>query len=272
MKFLIKIMVIFCCLYPLETSAHTHATPPIDHKVQLISWKEVEKIIPRDAIFSIRDVETSKSFNVQRRAGSDHADVQPLTNKDTKIMKSIYRKWSWKRRAVIVSIDGQFIAASMNGMPHGAGALQNGFNGHFCLHFLNSSTHRSSEPDPAHHLMVLKAAGKIDDYLGKKTPEEIVDVVMIAINNTDQTMLEKVVTNDSQKSMNKLSKMYVTNWKIQSSEKDEKNPFVRHIQTKLEIYISEAGTITTVQSLEAKRDPLTSKWKIDTKPLLKIID
>ncbi|MCA0987873.1 hypothetical protein [Guptibacillus algicola] len=271
MKLLITIITILC-LFPIETRAHTQAIPPIDHKVQLIPWKEVENIIPRDAVFSIKDVETGKTFNVQRRAGSDHADVQPLTKKDTNIMKSIYKEWSWKRRAAIVSIDGQFIAASMNGMPHGAGALQNGFNGHFCLHFLNSSTHRSKEPDPAHHLMVLKAAGRIDDYLGKKTPEEILDVVMIAINNTDKTLLEKVVINDSQKSMKKLSKMYMTNWTIQSSKKDEKNPFVRHIQTKVEIYISDAGTITTVLSLKAKRDPLTSKWKIDTKPLLNIID
>ena len=42
-----------------------------------------------------------------------------------------------KRRAIIVLIDeNQIIAASMYGrMPHGAGALQNGFPGHFCVHF-----------------------------------------------------------------------------------------------------------------------------------------
>ncbi|WP_270181690.1 hypothetical protein [Alkalihalobacillus sp. CinArs1] len=267
MKFLVSMLILLSLiLHPID---RTYAIPPLDNKVQLIPWKEVEKIIPRKAVFSITDVETGKSFDVQRRAGSDHADVQPLTHKDTKIMKAIYRKWSWKRRAVIVTIDGKQIAGSMNGMPHGAGALQNGFNGHFCLHFLNSSTHRSSEPDPAHHLMVLKAAGKIDDYLGKKSPEEIVDVAMIAINNTDKTLLEKVVVNEDSK---KLFKLYVTNWNIESIQKNKGNPFVREIKTKVEVYISDAGTITTVISLNAKRDPLTSKWKIDTEPLLNMID
>ena len=55
------------------------------------------------------------------------------------MMKKIYHnQWSWKRRAIIVLIDHQMIAASMHGMPHGAGALQNDFPGHFCVHFSGS--------------------------------------------------------------------------------------------------------------------------------------
>ncbi len=40
-------------------------------------------------------------------------------------MKEIYGgKWSWKRRAIIVIHQDQWIAASMHGMPHGAGVME----------------------------------------------------------------------------------------------------------------------------------------------------
>ena len=94
-------------------------------QIEMLPWEKVYKILPKYSKFTVLDVETGKMFHVQRRAGSRHADVQPLTPKDTSIMKKIYGgKWSWKRRAIIVIHDDQWIAASMHGMPHGAGALE----------------------------------------------------------------------------------------------------------------------------------------------------
>lgn len=105
--------------------------------IQMLPWKEAKEHLPKFKKFTVLDVDTGKRFDVQRRAGSEHADVQPLTKEDTKTMKEIYNgKWSWKRRAIIVISDGEWIAASMHGMPHGAGALSNNFPGHFCIHFL----------------------------------------------------------------------------------------------------------------------------------------
>ena len=109
---------------------------PINFKIEMLPWEKVNDIIPNQTEFTIIDVDTGLAFRVQRRAGKQHADVQPLTKEDTQMMKKIYHnQWSWKRRAIIVLIDDQMIAASMHGMPHGAGALQNDFPGHFCVHF-----------------------------------------------------------------------------------------------------------------------------------------
>jgi hypothetical protein len=129
---------------------------------KLIPWDEVNLIFPILSNAKVIDFMTGKSFHVQRRAGACHADVQPLTAYDTSIMKEIYGgKWSWDRRSVIIEIHGYRIAASMNGMPHGHGKIQdNNFNGHFCIHFLNSTTH-SGNMDRAHHIEILKAAGKL---------------------------------------------------------------------------------------------------------------
>ncbi|RBW69634.1 hypothetical protein [Bacillus taeanensis] len=166
---------------------------PISFRIEMPSWEEVNKIIPKQSKFQIIDVETGKSFNVQRRAGSNHADVQPLTKKDTEIMKKVYNdQWSWRRRAVLVLVNDHLIAASMNGMPHGGGVLQNGFSGHFCIHFWGSTTHRSKNPDLSHQLMVLKAAGKIEEYFKKATPYELLNVFMVAINNTDDELLKMI--------------------------------------------------------------------------------
>ena len=72
-------------------------------QIDMLPWEKVYKILPKYSKFTVLDVETGKRFHVQRRAGSRHADVQPLTPKDTTIMKEIYGgKWSWKRRAIIV--------------------------------------------------------------------------------------------------------------------------------------------------------------------------
>jgi hypothetical protein len=133
----------------------------------LLVWEEVDKIFPMFATAKITDIYTGKSFNVQRREGSNHVDAQPLTAEDTAIMKKIYGgRWSWERKGIIVEVRGYRIAASMHGMPHGSGKIDdNNFPGHFCIHFLGSTIH-SGGMDILHHREILKAAGKlpIDDF------------------------------------------------------------------------------------------------------------
>ena len=110
----------------------------------------------------VTDVDTGRSFRVKRVGGYNHADVEPLTAHDTWVMYEIYDKeWSWKRHAVYVTLEnGVTLAGSMNGMPHGSGSIDdNNFEGHICIHFLNSRTHGSDKVDPDHQAAVAKAAG-----------------------------------------------------------------------------------------------------------------
>lgn len=128
----------------------------------LLPWTEAEEIFPLFSIGKVIDMSTGSSFMVQRRAGSSHADVQPLTAKDTAAMKKIFGgSWTWNRKAIIVETGNYRIAASMNGMPHGSGKIaDNNFPGHFCIHFLCSTTHTGSM-DLQHQKEILKAAGKL---------------------------------------------------------------------------------------------------------------
>lgn len=161
------------------------------HYGKLLSWQQATQILPNKSIFSVTELETGLSFHVQRRAGSDHADVQPLTKEDTRIMKQIYNgKWSWRRKAVLIHSGDEWIAASMNGMPHGGdGIPENGFSGHFCIHFLGSSTHKSDSPDPAHQMMVHKAAGQIKRYFDSAAPLVMAKSFVEALYHKDEELL-----------------------------------------------------------------------------------
>lgn len=161
------------------------------HYGKLMRWEEAERIVGRKNIFSITELESGLTFRVQRRAGSSHADVQPISKEDSKIMKRIYEgKWSWKRKAVLVQSGRIRIAASMNGMPHGGdGIPDNGFSGHFCVHFQDSTSHKSKTPDPAHQLMVHKAAGELKRYFESATPDLLAESFVEAMYQKDKDML-----------------------------------------------------------------------------------
>ncbi|XID94783.1 hypothetical protein ACF3MZ_09805 [Paenibacillaceae bacterium WGS1546] len=164
------------------------------HYGRLIPWSAARTIVKRKSVFTIVDLESGLSFRVQRRAGSRHADVQPLTRQDSKIMKEIYGgKWSWDRRAILVRTEQTTIAASMNGMPHGGDGIPgNGFKGHFCVHFLDSTSHRSDSPDPEHQLMVYKATGNLRGYFDAASPLVQARGFVGALNGKDEQMLRQL--------------------------------------------------------------------------------
>ncbi|MFV8829194.1 hypothetical protein [Alkalihalobacterium sp. APHAB7] len=169
-----------------------------DHFGTMLTWEEATKMIPKYTSFKITDLETGLSFNAQRRAGSKHADVQPLTHQDTKIMKAIYGgKWSWNRRAILVHVNNQVLAASMHGMPHGKGALANGFPGHFCIHFQGSTTHRSKNTDLAHQVMAHKAAGQLNLFTKQLSAEKVIELFLIAIHQKDTDILSLIYQGDA---------------------------------------------------------------------------
>jgi LysM repeat protein len=130
-------------------------------KGEYISWfDKVQYIFKKNDVAVVTDIKTGLSFKVKRLYGRNHADVEPLTKEDSAVMKSIYGSWSWDRRSVVVTIDGQNIAGSMNGMPHGGQQINdNNFQGHFCIHFKGSKTHSGNRVDATHQAAVKLAAG-----------------------------------------------------------------------------------------------------------------
>ncbi len=128
-------------------------------KTERLNWfKGGSNTIPKGAVFKVKDIRTGKVFTVRRWSGYNHLDAEPLTRSDTNTMKSIYGHWSWRRRPILVKYNGHVYAASMNGMPHGTSTISNnGFDGHFCIHFYGSKTHGSGKVDAQHQNCVAVA-------------------------------------------------------------------------------------------------------------------
>lgn len=142
-------------------AANIEINSTVQLKGEYLGWyDQVQYMFEKNAVAVVTDLKTGKTFKVKRLYGRNHADVEPLTKEDTAIMKSLYGSWSWDRRAIIVTINGKNIAASMNGMPHGGQQItNNNFGGHFCIHFKGSKTHKGNRVDAAHQAAVKAAAG-----------------------------------------------------------------------------------------------------------------
>lgn len=124
-------------------------------------FAEGQNIYPRGSTAKVIDLDTGTTFNMKRTGGNYHADVEPMSKEDTDKIRQVWGGWSWSRRAVIVEIDGERIAASMHGMPHAYNYVSdNGMNGHVCIHFYKSRTHVHNREDTEHQAMVLKASGQ----------------------------------------------------------------------------------------------------------------
>lgn len=198
--FLLLILILLVC--KLITNNPEGQISDLDKAIpcgEFMSWDEVNKIFPKFASATVIDFDTGMQFQIQRRGGSNHADVQPLTANDSAIMKSIYEgKWAWQRKAVIIQLNnGQRIAASMNGMPHGSGAIEdNDFDGHFCIHFKNSKTHASKKVDLAHQMMIWKSANVLDQQLQLLNPGDIIAVFFTAVDQHELNIAGKLINSN----------------------------------------------------------------------------
>lgn len=240
-------------------------------EIELIPWDNVNQILPKYSKFTVLDIETGKKFQVQRRAGSHHADVQPVSNNDTKIMKQIYNgKWSWRRRAIIVIKDNKKIPASMHGMPHGGGALKNNFPGHFCIHFYGSTTHRTNSMDLSHKLMILKAAGKLKSHLAGPDPYEVVYAYIAGLKEQDEDILDVISLQalDWRDLLPKIEAARISQMAVLPVE-DLSDEIHMSIPIRADFFIENIGTKRFDGNIEVIRYSTFDPWKIDSISFLK---
>lgn len=123
-------------------------------------WKEAQYVMPINSTAKVTDFYTGKTFTIKRTIGANHADCEPSTSSDTAMAKSIWGEFSWKTRPVLVEVNGHKVAASMSFKPHGIQYVKNNnFDGHFDIHFLNSTRHKDGAIDEDHQKNIKIAAG-----------------------------------------------------------------------------------------------------------------
>lgn len=118
-------------------------------KTETLDWfsDDVSLLIPVDAVFTMKDVKTGKTFTAIRCSGKSHLDAEPASADDTAAFKKLLGgKWRWLGRPALLLYDGRVFAVSMCGKPHGTKTIKgNNFQGHFCIHFKNSRTHANDK-------------------------------------------------------------------------------------------------------------------------------
>lgn len=239
------------------------------HYAALVPWDEAKTMVPRKAVVTVVDLETGLRFRAQRRAGSNHADMQPVSKEDSHTMKTIYGgKWSWDRRAVVVIAGRQRLAASMNGMPHGGdGIPDNDFKGHFCIHFLGSRTHGSRSLDLVHQTMVHKAAGKLAPHLLTLTPEQLAELYIVAIDQKDGK-LRRLIDPHPQPapgSLNGLDPQPESIHLVSAPRAIGNNtPLERNVQLAVALQQQGRPPITRKLAIVFRRETESAPWRIDS--------
>lgn len=261
-----NILLILCIFVHVSANDVEAKKQSRKDKIKMTQWEEVNEILPRYSKFTVVDLETGLKFRVQRRAGSNHADVQPLTSKDTAIMKEIYNgKWSWKRRAIIIVSDDGKIAASMHGMPHGGGALKNNFPGHFCIHFYGSTTHRTNFMDLSHKLMILKSAGNLEKYIQQTDPYDLVNSYIAGIKQQDPKIVSLISLQelDWDKILPSIENIRISRMEILPPE-DIGDELSLTVPVEVNLQINGIGGRNFIGLIKLVRFMPNEQWKVDS--------
>lgn len=134
------------------------------------------KAIKKSTTLTLTDIARNVSFKVKVQSTGNHADVEPLTAKDTQVLCSLYGVSNanqlktgnhFQRRAMVVTNpDGYQFVGSIYAIPHGADTVGgNDFDGQFCLHFLGSEIHAgdggSVKPSENHQAKIKQAVSTL---------------------------------------------------------------------------------------------------------------
>lgn len=123
-------------------------------------WTQAQYIFTMNKIGRIKDLETGKSFSVRRCVGTNHVVAKSISYIDNEIARSIWGEEIWTVRPILVEIEGRKLAASISFVTKSTKKVdEDSFDGHFDIHFLNSSRHNDGKIDPAHQKAVQIAAG-----------------------------------------------------------------------------------------------------------------
>jgi len=114
----------------------------IPEKVERLHWDEVKRIFPVRTPVQVFDVFSGITYNVASLSNGTHADVEPVTARDTALLYEAFGgEVSWYGLPIWVTIRGRTIAATIHSVPHDVSTIpDNNMNGHVCMHFHGSYT------------------------------------------------------------------------------------------------------------------------------------
>jgi len=160
---------------------------------ELLDWEDVAQRLKIGDEAQVRDLDSGKSFSMRRTGGNNHAEIEPIDERDSVTIKMLYGgQWSWKRRAVVVELNGLKIAGSLVGMPQGHDNIgNNGCNGSLGIFFPGRAVERSN--NLSNLVMIWKAAGKTLEKLQGMSPEKTLLVLFTFLDQSDREGVKQMI-------------------------------------------------------------------------------
>ncbi len=144
--------------YEINNHNETEISAQTKEESQLLPLKfeVVNALIPTETEFEVLDLKANFIFTAKRTGGVNHIDLEPTNEENAEILfEMLDSNYTWKRHPVLVKLNEMaYIPASLAGYPHGYHKIDNGLQGHFCLHFYNSKTNGTNEIDFQHQRCV----------------------------------------------------------------------------------------------------------------------
>ncbi len=152
---------------PVDTDATGGENGSAPTVGKALAWDSANALWPVGGQVQVVDFYTGKAYFATRvisekESSEDlHFDFEPTTAADTAIVKESYGgEWSWDRRPVLLALNGDWVAASISGYPHGIETVpDNDMTGQLCMHVTGSKNHGTGLADQAHQECVAVASG-----------------------------------------------------------------------------------------------------------------
>lgn len=143
-------------------SGPKHGSSSLVKTGNLLAWDSVKSLMTIGRSYTITDCYTGSTFDLVYTGGENHAEMEPASEQALAgFMEICGREFNYLKRPVLVSLNGQDVAASIQCWPHGSRNIaDSGMEGHVCLFFDGSSSHVGSFPDVEHTENIYKAAGQ----------------------------------------------------------------------------------------------------------------
>lgn len=143
-------------------SGPKHGSSTLQKTGSIVPWGTVKGMLQTGRGYTITDCYTGSTFALMFVGGDNHAEMEPVSEEALEGFKAICgSEYNYLKRPVVVSIDGQEVAASIQCWPHGSDFVpDNGMEGHICLFFDGSVSDVGNLPDVEHTENVYKAAGQ----------------------------------------------------------------------------------------------------------------
>lgn len=128
---------------------------------RMATWSEMHAALVVGETYTLTDYNTGVTFDIIYTGGEQHAEVECASANDTTVYREAFgAEFNYSKRPMLVTVNGEFIACSLQGQPHGEDIVErNEMDGHACLFFHESKSHVGGLSDTEHTNNIYTAAG-----------------------------------------------------------------------------------------------------------------